>query len=74
MSSAKEKLGRVRNGCGKVYVQKLLEFALVNLDVGCPSFIVQLSTTRNSITDWCGYPTTGVSPIGNLHGKLEFIL
>ena len=34
-----------------------------NLDIGAPTYLIQSSTTVNSLTDWC---TTGILPIQNL--------
>ena len=47
------KLSLFRNGCGKVYVNRLLDLVL---DYYGRNYIVQISTTRSSLSDWCGYP------------------
>ena len=43
------KLSLFRNRCGKVYVNRLLDLVL---DYYGRNYIVQISTTRSSLSDW----------------------
>ena len=52
---------------------KLWEMALENY-TALNHCAIQLSTTLDPRTDWCGYPIIGESRLKSLHGKPEFIL
>ena len=61
---------KTRNGCGKHYLVKLLDLAFQCLKI--EDYTILFSTTNDSTTDWCGYPSkTSSSAFDQLHGKLH---